>query len=376
MASVDTEHASGGDLVNQAVENSSLSIMITGPLQDDNPIVYVNRGFQKLTLYSREYALGRNCRFLQGEGTQGRDMERMREAIQAAEEVEVRVLNYRADGTAFLNQVLISPVVGEDGRVEAFFAVQREVAGEAAEEDEQARPAHSTPSGVMLRELQHRVKNHFSMIVSLIRMHARRDITEKSFDALSHRVEALALLYDELLQPDLAGEQEAEDIEGGAYLSRVAGVLAGISGRTTVRLQLNCDEVALNLDAAGRLGLLLTELLTNTFEHAFEGRQRGSVRVSLNQLEDGTVRLTVEDDGTGLPEGSNWPYDSKSVPEQREAAEREQGELDTTGKGGRSGLGGSIVRGLTEALGAELSVKSGPTGTTVTVEIAPGGVVV
>lgn len=362
--------------VRHALDRASVGIVITDPTQDDNPIVYVNQGFVSLTEYSREYAMGRNCRFLQGENTDERDIERIHEGLAARREFDVRILNYKADGTPFRNQVLISPVEDENGSLTAFFAVQRAVADEPDGEEEEtgggSRPEHSTPSVVMLRELQHRVKNHLAMVVSLIRLHATRELTQESFNALAHRVEALALLYDAMLAP--GDEDDTETVAAGAYLSRVATVIGSISGRPDVRMKIDCQSVRLSVNAAGRLGLLLTELLTNTFEHAFEGRGEGLVTVRFQRLDSGTARLIVEDNGIGLPEGSDWPYASASIPEQQGRAEEEGGSLDTTSAGGNSGLGGSIVLGLTKVLGATLDVRSGPEGTRIAIDLDEDGV--
>ncbi len=363
----------GEKLVSPAVARSSLAIVITDPTLPDNPIVYANQGFEALTHYGADDVLGRNCRFLQGEGTAQSDVQRLRDAIAEAREETIRIRNYRADGSSFINEILLSPIRNDGGELEAFFAVQREVAGEDQTTGGGRRPDHETSSNVMLQELQHRVKNHLAMVVSLIRTHARRDITRKSFDALAHRIESLALLYDEMITPANREDGDGSWIDGGAYLERVANVLSGISGNASVSMVVNCDHEQVSVDAAGRLGLLLTEFLTNAFEHAFEQQESGTITVRFRQVEGGRVRLSVEDDGSGLPEGSNWPYRSRSVSQQRETAETQEGVLDTTSGKSHSGLGGSVVLGLTKSLKADLDVDSGPAGTRVSVELSPAG---
>lgn len=352
------------------IDGSTIGIVICDASQTDIPIIYVNEGFQKITLFAREYAIGRSCRFLQGEGTSPLDRERIREAIHNGDEFSGSILNYKADGTAFVNELMISPVFKDGEELSAFFGVLRE----RADTDDVGtgggqRPDHVTGSNAMLREIQHRVKNHLSMIVSLIRVQANRPITRESYLALSHRIEALALLYDQLIQPPQGHNSGL--VEAGSYLSRVATVIAGIDGRPAVRLGVDCDEIDLPVDPAARLGLLLTELLTNSFGHAFEGRERGRIDVKLRRHDGERVRLTVIDDGIGLPEGSDWPSESDGVSEQRERAETEEGELDTTSHGSSSGLGGSIVLGLTKALDAKLDVRSDGNGTSISVDLDP-----
>lgn len=355
-------------LIARTVTQADLGVIISDPSQDDNPIVYVNAGFERLTLYRREEVIGRNCRFLQGDETAPADQEQLRSAVHKAEETIVRILNYKADGTPFVNQLVVSPVFNDEGTLTAFLGVQREV----EQENDQGtggggRPTHSTNSLEMLREIQHRVKNHLAMIVSLVRMHANRRITNQSFHALSHRIETLALLYDQLLQP---GQTEgSETIETGAYLTRIAEVVAGIDGRTSVRMNVDCEEVELAVDPAARLGLLLSELLTNCFAHAFDGRERGHIQIRFAKTAGNWAQLVVEDDGIGLPEGSNWPYNADTIEEQREEAETASGDLDTTSGGQSSGLGGSIVLGLTKQLNADLDVQRKDQGTRIVISL-------
>ena len=123
------------------------------------------------------------------------------------------------------------------------------------------------------------------------------------------------------------------------------------------------------VEQAARLGLLLSEFLTNAFEHAFEERSSGSVEVRFAKREDGSVYLMVEDDGNGLPKSSNWPFSAPSIETQKDRAEHHEGALDTTGEDGKPGVGGSIVQALTQSLDAELTVERLEQGTRVTVEL-------
>jgi PAS domain S-box-containing protein len=345
--------------VTEAIRLSPLSMVLSDPQLEDNPITYVNGAFEKLTLYSRSFAIGRNCRFLQGPDTDPRDIERIREGLRSEEEFEITITNHRADGEAFRNQLLVAPIHGTDGELSAYFAIQRRV--ENGEEYDRENLA-------LLRELQHRVKNHLAMIVSMIRVQSRRDVTPESLRAISRRVEALSLLYDELLGKDMNGEGR-QDIAAGAYLSRIASVVSNIQPKGAIRLNVECEDIRLPLDQAARLGLLLSEFITNAFEHAFAGRNSGFVEVRFFRTSDGGARLSVEDDGNGLPEGSNWPFGAASIETQYERAEKSEGQLDTTGHDHEPGVGGSIVAALTESLGATLAVTRPKRGTIITVDL-------
>lgn len=356
----------GEDQISRVGTHSSLSIIMTDPGLDDNPITYVNRAFEAMTLYSRDYAVGRNCRFLQGPETDQRDVERIREGLRSGEEFEVVITNHRADGTPFRNRLLVAPIFGGDGELSAHLGVLRVV-------DDEADSADPNPDGgdlALLRELQHRVKNHLAMVVSMIRLQARREVTADSLKAISRRIEALALLYEELLNVGGNGNG-SRVVHTGAYLSRIVSVVTSLEARKSIRVNAECEEISLPFDDSARLGLLLSEFLTNALQHAFRGREVGCVEVGFCRRSDGGVRLSVRDDGIGMPEGSNWPTAAPSIERQKARAQHHEGELDTTGHGTEPGVGGSIVAALTDSLGATLAVTREEEGTLVTVEVEP-----
>jgi PAS domain S-box-containing protein len=111
----------------RAVVATALSFTISDPTQPDNPLVYVNPAFTRTTGYSAEDVLGRNCRFLQGPLTDAGDVDRLRRGIVEGVPGTVTLLNYRKDGTAFWNEVSVSPVHDEYGRLVSFVGVQADV---------------------------------------------------------------------------------------------------------------------------------------------------------------------------------------------------------------------------------------------------------
>ncbi|ETW12599.1 sensory box histidine kinase [Roseivivax marinus] len=356
---------SASSLIGSAIGQSPLSIVLTDPRLDDNPITYVNEAFFRTTQYSRDFALGRNCRFLQGPDTRPEDVQALREGLQSQTQFELTITNHKADGSPFLNHLLISPVRDDEGDVVAFFGLQRELDAERAAAARSEANKLRDSATEMLRELQHRVKNHLAMVVSMIRMQARRDVTADSFTALSRRIEALALLYEELFKLNLDGARDRK-IDAGAYLGRIASVLSGIEGRDGVKVDVRCDPIELSVDQAARCGLLLSELVTNALEHAFSARDTGTIEVvwTMASGDGDRVRLKVEDDGVGLPVGSNWPWSADSLDAQRAKAARSDGTLDTTGAPADPGVGGSIVSALARSMEAEITVEPGANGGT------------
>lgn len=104
-------------LRDRALEAVSQGIVITDAGLPDNPIIYVNQGFERVTGYSREEAVGRNCRFLQGPSTDQAVVAEIRKAIAGESTSYAELLNYRKDGSTFWNALAISPVANAAGRV-------------------------------------------------------------------------------------------------------------------------------------------------------------------------------------------------------------------------------------------------------------------
>src|SRR5215213_7303449 len=114
-------------LLDRAVAASSNGIVITDPNLPDNPIVYVNPAFERTTGYSMEEAIGRNCRFLQGEDRDQPALDELRAAIREGRGCRVVLRNYRKDGSLFWNELYVSPVHDEEGRLTNFVGVQNDV---------------------------------------------------------------------------------------------------------------------------------------------------------------------------------------------------------------------------------------------------------
>jgi len=103
------------------------SFLITDPRLNDNPIVFANEAFIRLTGYCREEVLGRNCRFLQGKDTSPETVRALHEAIERGRAITMDILNYKKDGTAFWNRLSIRPFFSERGELEHFVGIQNPI---------------------------------------------------------------------------------------------------------------------------------------------------------------------------------------------------------------------------------------------------------
>ena len=111
-------------VLSATVEKSPTAMVVSDPTLPDNPIIFANQAFQKMSGYDKEELVGRNCRFLQGPGTDRTAIEKVKAAVAEQREIVVDMLNYRKDGTSFLNELHVSPVFGPDGTLRYFFGCQ------------------------------------------------------------------------------------------------------------------------------------------------------------------------------------------------------------------------------------------------------------
>ena len=110
-----------------AVNSLTSGVVITDPHQPDSPIIFANPGFYDTTLYSEAEVIGFNCRFLQGPDTDPEDVKAIREAIAARQPFSRVLLNYRKDGTPFMNELIINPVFDDAGELLSFVGLQNDV---------------------------------------------------------------------------------------------------------------------------------------------------------------------------------------------------------------------------------------------------------
>ena len=106
-----------------------MSVVISDPSLPDNPMIYVSDEFEQQTGYSAEEAIGRNCRFLQGKDTSPYAVEAIRQALKAQTRFTIDLLNYRKDGTPFVNRLRIRPIYDPSGHLMFFAGAQNPVTG-------------------------------------------------------------------------------------------------------------------------------------------------------------------------------------------------------------------------------------------------------
>ncbi len=114
-------------VLTQILDTCVNGVTLSDPDLPDNPIVYANSVFERMTGYSQEEILGHNCRFLQGEDRDQPGLEAIREALREHSAIEVTLRNYRKDGALFHNRLAIQPLRDAAGRLIYYLGVQYDV---------------------------------------------------------------------------------------------------------------------------------------------------------------------------------------------------------------------------------------------------------
>ena len=141
-------------LRDRAVIATEMSFTITDPRLPDDPLVWVNPSFTRLTGYRLDEVVGRNCRLLQGPNTDPSAIRRIGDALRRCAPITEVLLNYRRDGTAYWNQVSISPVTDGSGEVVNFVGVQNDVTERVmVEQERRSALAEAEESRAQLRLL-------------------------------------------------------------------------------------------------------------------------------------------------------------------------------------------------------------------------------
>ncbi|MEG5035351.1 PAS domain S-box protein [Microcoleus sp. AT3-D2] len=148
-------------LLERAIAASSNSILIADARKPDIPIIYCNPAFEKLTGYSAQEVIGRNCRFLQGPDTDQAELDKLRSSLRSGTEIQVVLKNYRKDKTPFWNELMVSPILDNEGKLTHFIGVQNDiskrVAAETAREESEERLraiASTTPVPLLITRLE------------------------------------------------------------------------------------------------------------------------------------------------------------------------------------------------------------------------------
>jgi PAS domain S-box-containing protein len=158
---------------------------------------------------------------------------------------------------------------------------------------------------VLLRELYHRTKNNMQVVSSLIGLKSASLKDEHMVNILhemKNRIQTIALVHQKLYQ-----SQNLSRVDLKEYITDLVSLLvySYASEQDKITFTLELENINVLIDTAVPCGLIINELISNSFKHAFPGDRKGNISVKLKKLDDETIELAISDNGIGIPEGYN-----------------------------------------------------------------------
>jgi len=204
----------------------------------------------------------------------------------------------KKDGTVFPTEISAS-VFEYQGR-EVLIGAVRDIT-ERKHAEEQIKTSLREKE-ILLREIHHRVKNNFEIISSLLDMSSMRTDSQETQNLLLNarsRIHSMSLIHSQLYQTD-----RFDRIDMDRHISELSHHLLCVYGSgKKIDLILTPSKVYLSVSQAIPCALVLNELISNVFKHAFREKKQGTVRISISTPDPTTVLIQVIDDGDGIPEG-------------------------------------------------------------------------
>ncbi|WP_435129417.1 PAS domain-containing protein [Halobaculum sp. D14] len=350
-------------LKQRAMDEAPVGITISNPRLPDNPVIYANAAFERITGYPLDEVLGRNCRFLQGEGTDEAPVAEMRAAVDERRSVTVVVRNYTRSGEPFWNEVTISPLNDGDGNTTHFVGFQKDVTDRVAAERELERERNRL--AVLNQIVRHDIRNDMSVALGwgeILGSHVddgeAEDALERVLNAATHTKNLTGAVGDlaEILgadDPELTEVSLRDTID--SEVTHVRSNFDYRAGPLTVDVG---DVPDVDVEATALLSSVLGNVLDNAVFH--NDSDDVHIDVSVEERPE-TVVVRIADNGPGIPD------DRK-----RDVFGRGEKGLESAG----SGLGLYLADNLVETYGGSIwVVDNEPTGAVFCIELrrADGG---
>lgn len=349
------------DALAAAVAAAPTGIVVTDPNLPDCPIVYANPAFFRITSYRPDEVIGRNCRFLQGRGTDPQHVHAIRRAISERRPLDIEIVNHRRDGTRFVNELHISPVFGPEGELRYFFGIQHDVTARerltrATQRARRQAERASAEKSEFLAFMSHEIRTPMNGVMGTVSLllDTTLDAEQRAYAETARRCgETLLATVNEMLDLSrieagaLALEQIPFDL--AQPVTEVLDLLAPAAAEKGLRLSASIEPLL----PARVVGdpQRLRQVLLNLTDNAVKFTTSGGVGIRVERAaEEGRIRFAVADTGIGIaPEVARTLFRSFS-----------QGAPDTARRFGGSGLGLMICRKLVGLMGGRIVLESTP----------------
>lgn len=308
------------ELRNIAIANVTSGVTVADARQPDLPLIYVNRGFQEITGYSAKEAVGRSCRFLQGDDRDQAQLDVLRKALREGEACIVRLRNYRKDGSLFHNELHISPVRNEQQELTHFVGIQLDVTEQVRTRESLERSEQRYRQALEQEKELNDIKTRFISMVShefrtpmtgiqasaalLRRMGDRLDQERKDRHLLNieSSLKRMNRLLDDVL---FFSRAESEKVKVNLvpmnlhdYLPKLVDGLSLIYPERQIQYACQLPPGSSYMLDAHLLDHILQNLIGNALKYSPDG---APVQCTVTETPE-TIEFSIQDEGIGIPE--------------------------------------------------------------------------
>jgi len=291
-------------LFKQVVENISYGITIT-KANSSNELIYVNKSFENITGYTKEEAIGKNCKFLQNNDTEQKAVVTIQNALKKREKALVELRNYKKNGTLFYNLMSISPVYDKDHNITHFVGIQKDITEEKKKEANLSEQSKLASMGEMIGNIAHQWRQPLSVIsTAATGMQLQKefgllkdDEFYKTCEAINENVQYLSQTID-----DFKNFIKNDSIQKNFNLSdNIKKFLSLVSG--TVKS--NNIEIVLNIDDTIKINGFENELIQcymNIFNNAKDALMDKKNKIIFIQstTKNNKVIISIKDNAGGI----------------------------------------------------------------------------
>ncbi len=300
----------------------------------DLNLEYINAGFTKMTGYNFDDIIRLRGRSLFEITYNEKFMQIFDDAIvERTSKVYESNIKHK-NGNELWTSSTLTPVFDEQGDLKNVVVIDTDITDRKHIERQLNESLEER--GLLLKEIHHRVKNNLQIIISLFNLQSSYISDPGALKALKdgqHRIKSMALIHERFYQ-----SQGLSKIDFDDYIKRLTEnlFLSYNIDQKKIKYRIESERVALDIDTAVPCGLIVNELVSNSLNHAFNGRETGEVFISFHPLGESHCRLIIADNGTGFKEGFSFEHSDS--------------------------LGTQLVSALTEQIEGRLSYESSSNG--------------
>jgi PAS domain S-box-containing protein len=270
---------------------------------DNQQLEWVNTGFEKLTEYSLE-------EYKKVRGVSLKEISSNNDVAVFISDIitEKKSIVYESEvlsksGKHYWLSSTLTPIFNEQGELKNIVVIETDIT--LRKKMEEQIKAALEEKGLLLREIHHRVKNNLQIIISLFNLQTSYIDDDKAYQALKEgqdRIKSMALIHERFYQSDGISQIDFDD-----YSRKLIEHLYSSFkiNPNSIVIDVKIENVKLDIDTAVPCGLIINEIVSNSFKHAFIGKDKGRIYIILQNRSEGEYYLEINDNGVGLPADFN-----------------------------------------------------------------------